>query len=73
MWLSPLPRFSVHLLLKPQYLGRMGKVDRGQVAVFGVLAKGQYATAIDSLIPSDAMLPSGPWQKAGHWHFVSSG
>jgi hypothetical protein len=51
----------------------MGKVDRGQVAVFGVLAKGQYATAIDSLIPSDAMLPSGPWQKAGHWHFVSSG
>ena len=31
-----------------QYLGRLGKVDRGQVAVFGVLAKGKYATATDT-------------------------
>ena len=31
-----------------QYLGRLGKVPRGQVAVFGVLAKGLYATAIDT-------------------------
>ena len=31
-----------------QYLGRLGKVDRGQVAVFGVLAKGRFATAIDT-------------------------
>ena len=31
-----------------QYLGRLGKVDRGQVAVFGVLAKGYFATAIDT-------------------------
>jgi SRSO17 transposase len=31
-----------------QYLGRLGKVDNGQVAVFGVLAKGRFATAIDS-------------------------
>src|SRR5258708_10306819 len=31
-----------------QYLGRLGKVDRGQVAVFGVLAKGHFATAIDT-------------------------
>ena len=29
-----------------QYLGRLGKVDNGQVAVFGVLAKGRFATAI---------------------------
>jgi len=31
-----------------QYLGRFGKVDNGQVAVFGVLAKGRFATAIDT-------------------------
>jgi SRSO17 transposase len=31
-----------------QYLGRLGKVDNGQVAVFGVLAKGRFATAIDT-------------------------
>jgi SRSO17 transposase len=31
-----------------QYLGRLGKVDNGQVAVFGVLAKGHFATAIDT-------------------------
>jgi len=31
-----------------QYLGRLGKVDRGQVAVFGVLATGHFATAIDT-------------------------
>jgi len=30
-----------------QWLGRLGKVDNGQVAVFGALAKGQYAAAID--------------------------
>src|SRR5438309_12051537 len=31
-----------------QYLRRLGKVDNGQVAVFGVLAKGRFATAIDT-------------------------
>src|ERR1700741_5399266 len=31
-----------------QYLGRLGKVDNGQVAVFGVLAKRRFATAIDT-------------------------
>ena len=31
-----------------QYLGRLGKVDNGQVAVFGVLTKGRFATAIDT-------------------------
>jgi len=31
-----------------QYLGRLGKVDNGQVAEFGVLAKGRFATAIDT-------------------------
>jgi SRSO17 transposase len=31
-----------------QYLGRLGKVDNGQVAVFGVLAEGRFATAIDT-------------------------
>ena len=31
-----------------QYLGRLGKVDNGQVAVFGILAKGRFATAIDT-------------------------
>jgi SRSO17 transposase len=30
-----------------QWLGRLGKVDNGQVAVFGALAKGQYAAPID--------------------------
>ncbi len=30
-----------------QWLGRLGKVDNGQVAVFGVLANGKYATPID--------------------------
>ena len=29
------------------YLERLGKVDNGQVAVFGVLVKGRFATAID--------------------------
>ena len=31
-----------------QYLGRLGKVDNGQVAVFGILAEGRFATAIDT-------------------------
>jgi SRSO17 transposase len=30
-----------------QYLGRLGKVDNGQVAVFGVLAKDQYCVPVD--------------------------
>jgi SRSO17 transposase len=30
-----------------QWLGRLGKVDNGQVAVFRVLANGKYATPID--------------------------
>lgn len=30
-----------------QWLGRLGKVDNGQVAVFGALAHGQYASPID--------------------------
>jgi len=30
-----------------QWLGRLGKVDNGQVAVFGALANGQYAAPID--------------------------
>jgi SRSO17 transposase len=30
-----------------QWLGRLGKVDNGQVAVFGALAKGRYAAPID--------------------------
>jgi len=30
-----------------QYLGRLGKVDNGQVAVFGVLAKNQYCVPVD--------------------------
>jgi SRSO17 transposase len=30
-----------------QWLGRLGKVDNGQVAVFGVLAKGHYAAPVD--------------------------
>ena len=29
-----------------QWLGRLGKVDNGQVAVFGALANGQFATPI---------------------------
>lgn len=31
-----------------QWLGRLGKVDNGQVAVFGALANGQYAAPIDA-------------------------
>ena len=30
-----------------QWLGRLGKVDNGQVAVFGALANGRFATPID--------------------------
>jgi len=30
-----------------QWLGRLGKVDNGQVAVFGALSNGQFATPID--------------------------
>jgi SRSO17 transposase len=30
-----------------QWLGRLGKVDNGQVAVFGALAKGRYAAPVD--------------------------
>jgi SRSO17 transposase len=30
-----------------QWLGRLGKVDNGQVAVFGVLAKNHYAVPVD--------------------------
>jgi SRSO17 transposase len=30
-----------------QWLGRLGKVDNGQVAVFGVLANGQYFAPVD--------------------------
>jgi SRSO17 transposase len=30
-----------------QWLGRLGKVDLGQVAVFGALAKGRYAAPVD--------------------------
>jgi SRSO17 transposase len=30
-----------------QWLGRLGKVDNGQVAVFGALARGQYSAPID--------------------------
>ena len=30
-----------------QWLGRLGKVDNGQVAVFGVLAKGRFAVPVD--------------------------
>ena len=38
-----------------QWLGRLGKVDNGQVAVFGVLAKGRFATPIDArlYLPED--------------------
>jgi len=31
-----------------QWLGRLGKVDNGQVAVFGALTNGQYAAPIDT-------------------------
>lgn len=31
-----------------QWLGRLGKVDNGQVAVFGALANGRYAAPIDA-------------------------
>lgn len=31
-----------------QWLGRLGKVDNGQVAVFGVLGKGHYAVPVDA-------------------------
>ncbi len=31
-----------------QYLGRLGKVDNGQVAVYGVLAKNQYCVPVDT-------------------------
>ena len=41
-----------------QWLGRLGKVDNGQVAVFGVVAKGRFATAIDTRL----YLPEG-WTK----------
>lgn len=34
--------------VKRQWLGRLGKVDNGQVAVFGVLAKGRFAAPIDA-------------------------
>lgn len=30
-----------------QWIGRLGKVDNGQVAVFGVLAKGRFAVPVD--------------------------
>jgi len=30
-----------------QWLGRLGKVDNGQVAVYGALAKGQYVAPVD--------------------------
>jgi SRSO17 transposase len=30
-----------------QWLGRLGKVDNGQLAVFGAMAKSQYGVAID--------------------------
>lgn len=30
-----------------QWLGRLGKVDNGQVAVFGALANGRYAMPVD--------------------------
>lgn len=30
-----------------QWLGRLGKVDNGQVAVFGALSNGQFATPVD--------------------------
>ena len=30
-----------------QWLGRLGKVDNGQVAVFGALASGQYVAPVD--------------------------
>jgi len=30
-----------------QWLGRFGKVDNGQVAVFGALANGRFAAPID--------------------------
>jgi len=30
-----------------QWLGRLGKVDNGQVAVFGVLSNGRFATPVD--------------------------
>lgn len=31
-----------------QWLGRLGKVDNGQVAVFGALAKGEYVAPVDT-------------------------
>jgi SRSO17 transposase len=31
-----------------QYLGRLGKVDNGQVAVFAALSRGSWATAVDT-------------------------
>lgn len=30
-----------------QWIGRLGKVDNGQVAVFGVLSKGRFAMPVD--------------------------
>ncbi len=33
--------------VRRQWLGRLGKVDNGQVAVFGALVNGQYAAPVD--------------------------
>jgi SRSO17 transposase len=50
-----------------QYLGRLGKVDNGQVAVFGVLAKGRFATAIDTrlYLPKEWTADAQRCNKAG--------
>ena len=34
--------------VKRQWLGRLGKVDNGQMEVFGVLVKGRFAAPIDA-------------------------
>ena len=51
-----------------QYLGRLGKVDRGQVAVFGVLAKGHFATAIDTrlYLPKEWTDDPAAMRQSGH-------
>jgi hypothetical protein len=44
-----------------QWLGRLGKVDNGQVAVFGVLAKHRLAVPVDvnsTFLKNGPMIPS---------------
>ena len=53
--------------VKRQWLGRLGKVDNGQVAVFGALVNGQYAAPVDVrlYLPEEWTDDSKRCEKAG--------